>query len=70
MEPHDSQKHPGTSGLEHLTTEELFERLRKANEEPKDDPNKQSLTEYINGQEENEDAGPDAIRDVKASDRE
>ena len=69
MEPHDGQKHPRASGLEDLTTEELFERLRKANEEPKD-PNKQSRTEYINGQDENEETGSDAIRDVKASDRE
>ena len=69
MEPHDGKKHPGTSGLEHLTTEELFERLRKANDEPTA-PNKQSLTEYINGQEEYEGTGPDAIRDIKASDSE
>ena len=69
MEPHDGQKHPRASGLEHLTTEELFERLRKANEEPTD-PNKQSLTEYIDGQQENEDTGPDAFGDATAIDRE
>lgn len=69
MEPHDSEKHLGASSLEHLTAEELFERLRKANEEPKD-PNKQSLSEYINDQEENEGTGPDAIRDATASDSE
>ncbi len=54
MEPHDDQEHPGASGLEHISTEELLKRLREANKEPSP-TNKQSLSEYINDQKEIED---------------
>jgi hypothetical protein len=53
MDTHDSKKHSEPSGLEHLSTEELLERLRNANHPP--DPNKQTLEEYVREQEENED---------------
>lgn len=50
MDPHSGTKHTEPSGLDHLSTEELFERLRIANVTPTD-PNKQSLAEYLNEQE-------------------
>ena len=49
MDPFDGKKHPRSSGLEHLTTEELLERLRNANHPPQ--PDKQTLEEYISEQE-------------------
>lgn len=53
MDAHDSEKHSGEGSLDDLTDEELFERLRKANV-PSENPDKQSLTEYIDEQEQKE----------------
>lgn len=66
MDTHDSQKHPRTSGLEHLTTKELLEHLRNANHP--DQPNKQTLEEYIHEQE-NEETGSDTGRDDSKENR-
>jgi len=63
---YDVEKHPPKSGLEHLSTEELLERLRNANHPPQ--PNKQGLDDYIHGQEENEDQA-DYGRDDTSRDR-
>jgi hypothetical protein len=61
-----SETNSEPSGLEHLTTEELLERLRNANHPP--DPNKQTLEEYIREQEQNEDR-TDSIGSPSESDR-
>ena len=67
MDTYDSEKHPRASGLENLTTEELLERLRNANHP--DQPNKQTLEEYINEQEDKE-AGSDNGGDDSKENRE
>ncbi len=38
------------TGLEHLSTEELFERIRKAGSATSPDPRKQTRDEHINDQ--------------------
>ena len=62
MDSHSGKKHPEPRCLDHLSTEELLERLRIANITPTD-PNKQSLAEYLNEQENFQEDQPDAIRD-------
>ncbi len=54
MESHDSQKRSHEGSLKNLSTEELLERLRLANLEPAKDPNKQTLSEFVNEQIEKE----------------
>jgi hypothetical protein len=66
VDTHDSEKHPRTRGLEHLATEELLDRLRNANHP--DQPNKQTLEEFINEQK-NEETGSDTGGDDSEEDR-
>lgn len=54
MDSHDSEEHPRESGLEHLSTEELLERLREVNQQPPQ-PGKQTLEEYLIEEIEKED---------------
>ena len=68
MEPYDSQKRSSQSSLKHLSTEEVFERLSRAANEPANDPNKQTLTEFVNEQIEKE-ARTNADRDDPPCDR-
>lgn len=66
MDSHGGKKHPESSRLDHLSTEELLERLRIANVTPTD-PNKQSLAEYLNEQENQEDRIDDGGNDTPSA---
>ena len=55
MDAHSRRPDPKPEdSLDHLSTEELLERLRNANV-PSSNPNKQSLAEYLDEEIENED---------------
>ena len=55
MDAHSRRPDPKPEdSLDHLSTEELLERLRNANV-PSGDPNKQSLMDYLDEEIENED---------------